>query len=353
LLHAAQGHAAATLAAVCAPAVARLLANAGKGKALFNQQELDTLAEALAGTLAAADLLGRARLRELVRSPGTRRFADAQPVAAFAEFADPIPVLSPEAALDYFRGLVPTLGVDPQRYGEDMRRQAFTLAVATEQTLLDKVKGALTDFLAGSAAEKPVASDPLHHEILLLLTSFREKTLVPDLTSWLPTASEQEVRAALHTLQARGQVKGTPQTGYEATPDVVQAMWHLARTPGQAPAPPRLDTPRVVAQLLDAAGVTPANPGYAEMVVRTNANDFYNQGAWEEFRSPDVQEEFPAWAYMAVKDSRSRPHHAERDGQVFPATRTFNEVRGTDISEIANCRCSFRPLHKSETRVRP
>jgi Phage Mu protein F like protein len=260
LLKDAQAHGINTLAELCAPAVERLLANAGRGGALFSQAELDTLAEALAGTLAAADLLGRARLRKLIDR--TRKFSESTDL--FAEFADPVPVLSPEAALDYFRALVPTLGVDPQRYGQDMRRQAFTLAVATEQTILDRVQALIAEQL---------------------------------------------------------------QTGQVTTP---------------VPAAEQVQT------VLDAAGVTPQNSGYSEMVFRTNAADSYNQGAWNEFHSPDVAEEFPAWRYSNPTDSRSRPHHAEKDGNVYPSSQPFNVVRGTDISDVANCRCTFIPIHRSE-----
>ncbi len=61
--------------------------------------------------------------------------------------ATPTP-LHPEKALAYFKGLVPTLGVDPQRFGEAMRRRAFTLAAATEDTLLGSIQGYIADRLA-------------------------------------------------------------------------------------------------------------------------------------------------------------------------------------------------------------
>jgi SPP1 gp7 family putative phage head morphogenesis protein len=104
-----------------------------------------------------------------------------------------------------------------------------------------------------------------------------------------------------------------------------------------------------LADLLAAAGVTPQSSGYAEMVVRTNSADAYNAGAWQAFA--EAEEEFPAWEYLAVADARSRPHHAARAGKFFPAAVNFNEVRGTEIGEVANCRCSFRPVHRSEWSV--
>jgi predicted double-glycine peptidase len=59
----------------------------------------------------------------------------------------PVEPLPPEAAVSYFRGLVPTLGVDPQRFGQDQRRRAFTLAAATDQQLLGTVQGLIADRL--------------------------------------------------------------------------------------------------------------------------------------------------------------------------------------------------------------
>jgi SPP1 gp7 family putative phage head morphogenesis protein len=260
-------HGREALAGALAPALRRALASGPDlPQRLFSDAELHRLTEALAGANAAADLLGRARVRELVHrnSDGPRKFAE------FRQFADaPIPPLSPEAALAYFRALVPTLGVDPRNYGRDMRRAAFTLAEATEQTLVEKVQAAIADVLE------------------------------------------------------------------------------------QGTGPEELSGEETIQQLLDAAGVTPRNSGYAEMVFRTNAADSYNTGSWDEFRSPDLADDFPAWQYTAVTDARSRPHHAARDGQIYPAETPFNTVRGTDISEVANCRCTFVPLHKSEVPPPP
>lgn len=256
-----------TLTGIAAAAFARLMDDPSPQTALhlFTPDEREQLSEALAGATAAADLLGRARLRELTeRAAGPRRFSEG--AATFHRFAEPVPAVTPEAALDYFRGLVPTLGVDPERYGEDMRREAFTMAAATEDTLLARTQ----DILA----------------------------------RWMETGA----------------------TDSGGNPDAAAA----------------------VQELLDTAGVSPNSPHYAELVVRTNLSDAYNQGAWDEFNDPDVQDEFPAWKYSNPDDGRSRPTHAARNGRYYPASASFNEVRGTDISQTANCRCSFLPVHKSE-----
>jgi SPP1 gp7 family putative phage head morphogenesis protein len=254
------------LESVLRPAIIRALQSNGPDLPahLFSDAEMHRLTEAIAGANAAADLLGRARVRELAtgvpwNSKGPRRFAE------FRAFADaPVPPLSPEAALEYFRALVPTLGVDPQRYGRDMRRAAFTLAEATEQTLIERVQNAIADVLEQGTGPEGLAGE------------------------------------------------------------------------------------EVVQQLLDAAGVTPTNPQYAEMVFRTNAADAYNTGAWDEYTDPDLQDEFPVWQYSNPADARSRPHHAARDGNYYPASMSFAEVRGTDAGDVIQCRCVFIPVHKSE-----
>jgi len=107
-------------------------------RSLFTDEERKQLTEGLAGVLAPANLLGRARVRKRL-SPTT--------------FADPdIRPMPPEKALDYFRGLVPGITGDPQRFGPDMRRRAFTLAVSTEKGLLDRVKGVLANSLESGEA---------------------------------------------------------------------------------------------------------------------------------------------------------------------------------------------------------
>jgi predicted double-glycine peptidase len=59
---------------------------------------------------------------------------------ALREQQDRLSPMPPQRAVEYFTGLVPTLGTDPQRFGDDLRRRAFTLAVATDQELLGRVQ---------------------------------------------------------------------------------------------------------------------------------------------------------------------------------------------------------------------
>jgi len=190
---------------------------------------------------------------------------DDQPAETFAEqfaddpwhdFAEPVPAVEPAAAVDYFRRLVPTLADDPGRYGLALGRHAFTLAVATEQTVLQKVKDAI---LAGL------------------------------------------------------------RTGADATPDVQD--------------------------VLDAAGVSPRNSAYAEMVTRTATMDALNSGAVAEMQTPEMQEAFPVWRYDGILDSRTGDDHRPLIGRHFHAAANFADVRGP---RVFNCRCSPTPVWQGE-----
>jgi hypothetical protein len=105
-------------------------------------------------------------------------------------------------------------------------------------------------------------------------------------------------------------------------------------------------------EILDGMGVTPKNPQYAEMVVRTNTMDAYNDGYEREVKDdPDLAPEFPWWEYLAIEDDRLGEDHAPNltggfdGGPYYPASRSFADVRG---DRVFNCRCSFRWLHKTE-----
>lgn len=167
-----------------------------------------------------------------------------------------VPQITPQRAVDYLLGLQPDpFSPTPTRWGDLLARTTFTLAVATGDELLTKVRDAIADRLA----------------------------------------------------------TGKMSTGVQAVQDI-----------------------------LDTAGVSHRNPAYAEMVLRTNVMDAYNQSAQEELAA--VSDTFPVWKYSNPHDSRSRPEHAERDGKFYPSSVPFLKVRGTDISDAANCRCVAIPV---------
>jgi len=138
----------AILARLCKMAYRRMLDNGVGGSQLFTMQERNELTEAFLGCVINANLLGRSStISKFLRDQDESRvdrFADETPFDAFSSALDP---LRPELAIDYFKNLFPMIGVDPVAYIPQMRRYAFTLAVATETTLLGKVHDLLTDAL--------------------------------------------------------------------------------------------------------------------------------------------------------------------------------------------------------------
>lgn len=156
----------AVLARVAGSAVSRLTEK-GKGRGsyqvaarLFDDAERQELADALAAVTATADLLGRARIRERQQKAAAQPERYSEQPTSFEMFADEeIKPLPPEKAVAYFRRLVPTLGVEVTSYAPAMERKAFTLAVATEETLLQKVKQVIQQRLETGAGISTAAAD--------------------------------------------------------------------------------------------------------------------------------------------------------------------------------------------------
>jgi hypothetical protein len=113
------------------------------------------------------------------------------------------------------------------------------------------------------------------------------------------------------------------------------------------------NAPREIQEILEAAGVAPKNPQYAEMVWRTNTMEAYRRGSWNEFNDPDVVAMFPVWQYSGIPDGRERmgplpdkPDHHRWFGKFFDRDVSFWDVRGNEIRDVANCRCNFIPINK-------
>jgi len=127
---------------------------------LFTNNELQAFQQAILRAIISADLLGRARIvrqAERFRSRKQTFAADVPDVLADIPAIPGIPV----DVVEYFRSLVPTLGIDPAVYGPLMERHAFTLAVATEKTLLDKAQTAIADYLRTDWLD-PNSADKAH-----------------------------------------------------------------------------------------------------------------------------------------------------------------------------------------------
>jgi SPP1 gp7 family putative phage head morphogenesis protein len=110
----------------------------------FDDGEHEVLKQTFAATTATSDLLARQKIRERWLKVVNRKHSEPR------KFADPAtpPLMQPTKALDYFRKLTPTIGVDPLRWGAAMERHAFTLSVDTEGVVLDKVQKLIADRLA-------------------------------------------------------------------------------------------------------------------------------------------------------------------------------------------------------------
>lgn len=107
---------------------------------LFNADETELLAEAIASTTATAELLGRYRIRERLEKKDTvRRFHAFDPGDGGPPRVNPIP---PAQALDYFRHLMPSLANFPG-FDERHRRNSFTLAVNTGDVILRQIQTAI------------------------------------------------------------------------------------------------------------------------------------------------------------------------------------------------------------------
>jgi hypothetical protein len=218
---------------------------------LLDRTHVATLAESYATTRATAELLGRSRVREKATRAGDATFADADSLTTFAD--GPGVLGTPEAAVAYFTGLVPELGIDPRRFAGEQRRRAFTLAASTNRVLTGRVQAAIAAGLKQNRSTADVTAD--------------------------------------------------------------------------------------ITRLMDAAGVSHRNPQYAEMVFRTNANDCFQTGLWEEAQAPDVADLFPVWEYLGIDDHRAGKDHRPHFGLYYPRRATFADVRGP---RPFNCRCSLR-----------
>lgn len=224
---------------------------------ILNQLQVNKVADSLAAVNATAELMGRARVREIseraLESGGLSKFADDSPLSMFSDPPAQSVIDTPQAALAYFQSLVPKLGVDPERFLEDQRRKALTLAASTNKVLTEKIQEQIAKGL-------------------------KENKSVADAVA--------DIRANL-----------------------------------------------------DAAGVSPKNPQYAEMVYRTNAQDSFQTGVYEEGRHPDVADVLPVWRYLIVDDDRTGDDHRPKGGRYYPAHVPFSQARGP---RPFNCRCGLQ-----------
>lgn len=405
LLRASQDRLTAKLNDVTAAAVKRLLAKptaALRATRLFDHGELADLADALHQTLGTADLLGRARVR-LRQQQVEGQFADIAGVLSFcmegenkgmpgpcpegkadppghlsrlAQRAKDLPAALAHKARDYARKKYDALS---QRYGSkyamaimgagalglplpvpgsslllaapilaiaELHRHlvahddaalsfgdadlwtaagAFMADVVAEwprESRVESFSDAATDFVGFADSVEPMPFDEA-------LAYFR--SLVPSLGTDPkrdgPRLERQAFTAAVNADEVLlSKIKGEIRAALESGKSL--------------PA-----TTKGVQTLLDAAGVSPANPQYSEMVARTNMMDAFNAGSTREMQHPDVAETFPAWKYLGILDGRQGKDHEPKFGRYYPNSAAFADVRG---GRVYNCRCSFMPVDRFE-----
>jgi len=215
---------------------------------ILSPQQVDKVAQSLAAVNSTAELMGRARVREMseraLSSGGLSKFADDYPLSMFADPPAASVIDTPEAALSYFQSLVPSIGVDPVRFITEQRRKAFTLAASTNKVLTEKI-------------QEQIAS------------GLRENKSVADAVA--------DIRKHLDVDNVAGKYRTS---------------------------------------------------GYAHLIYRTNAQDAFQTGQYEEGRHQDVEGIFPAWKYLIVDDSRTGDDHRPKGGRYYPAEIPFAIVRG-------------------------
>lgn len=168
LSQASQQNGVEVVAKITEDAVTRLarLANPLQAASLFTMEERQALSEALASTLATADLLGRSRTHiraeQVRRKAGGFKFSEPTSFQRFDD--DPAPeaarvsALPPSRALEYFASLVPTITVAPT-YAADVAGRAFTLAGVTETNILQRVKDVIQGRLETGQAFRAAPMD--------------------------------------------------------------------------------------------------------------------------------------------------------------------------------------------------
>jgi SPP1 gp7 family putative phage head morphogenesis protein len=106
------------------------------------------------------------------------------------------------------------------------------------------------------------------------------------------------------------------------------------------------DFARELKKLTTDASIEELSNWHIENVFRTNVQNSYMTGRFEQMRQPDVMDALPVWEYFAVMDDRTRENHAAMNG--------FQAAADDPVWSIwyppagFNCRCSVFPLLESE-----
>lgn len=383
-----------TLAKICKPAFARLLASDDPlaADALFNAEESRALADALAATNATANLLGRSRIRlrqeKALELKGARKFSDDP--TDFSRFDETLKPMQPESAVRYFKSLVPTMGgvvafelpggkavrMVPHENSSDKETMVkvpvdkLNAAWAKEEGIYippggggAEIGGRIEDFKRFLAKDKPVQASRVYlaedgsldfidgrHRFAVLRDSGAETVgvMVPDnqAAQFQQRFGAEEVGISPYRFGAQQRRDAftlavtTDRTLLSSVQDIIRDRIQNGQDIKA--------TKDVIEELLGQTRVSKQNSQYSEMVMRTNMLDAYNQGADEERMDPDVIDTFPVWKYSGIDDGREREEHKVHFGKYYPANVPFATVRDSVKLSPWNCRCTSIPIFKGE-----
>jgi len=277
----------ATLGMLADQAIRRLLKHGKPSQAnLFSEVELQRLADQIAATRATGQLLGRSRIR-----------------------------LRLGQARKHHETLLGSQGILGQ--GQHGAGRAF--AEADRGSTATSFSDQPTDFseaFAESVHPMSPAAALAHFQALVPSLSLDEQEFVKEIGEEafaLAEATDAALLARVH-----------------------QIIQSALETGAASKAVPQIQ------EVLDRAGVTPANPQRSEMIFRTNAMSAYNAGAMKEMQDPDVADSFPVWQYLGIDDGRQGEDHAIHFDQYFDNATDFDDVRG---ERVQNCRCTPSPVY--------
>lgn len=106
----------------------------------FDAKDRAALTDAVASFVVPSDLVGRTRFYGSAGSVGVKEFSEA---------VSELRPLRPEAAIRYFKNLVPSVGENPRNYAQGIQREVFNVAVTTEDVVTKKIQEAIANELIG------------------------------------------------------------------------------------------------------------------------------------------------------------------------------------------------------------
>lgn len=348
LLAAAKRHGTELFATLTERAVRRILAMPASQQmqqpVLFDDDELEQLASMLGGTIATADLLGRSRVRQFVAKreaadKHTMKFGESDIFRAVYDFwfrADG----SAKTRATVESMVIVTMrefGL-PRPEAERIVRAALDASNAASQA----TKFADPPALPLGSPDDPfdIFPEPIPFQPPAEAVSYFNR-LIPSIGTD-PYRYGALLERHAFTLAAAADMALLDKVKQAITKKVQGAIG--SRIAGDPSAPLGTATADVQ-DILDAAGVSSANPQYAEMLVRSNLMDAYNHGQMAEMARPEMREKFPVWRYEGIRDGRQGKDHEPKFDKYYPSTAIFADVRGP---RVWNCRCCATPLFHTE-----